>query len=200
MATIKSCENLVARENSDGSHTITLKNVRGSYLHLFKPWSKNEGETKKYSGRFIAPNDTHEAAIKALRAYLKDLQKEWFKGAIKPGNLCFRDGDQEGKEEYADAWVLAANENADAPPAIVGPDRRKLTESDGVPQSGDYVSVMFKVWKQDNKYGQRINANLLAVQFIKEGERFGGSKGASSADLDEGFDELEVAEEDGFDD
>ena len=200
MATIKNCENLVARENSDGSHTITLKNVRGSYLHLFKPWSKNESETKKYSGRFIAPNDTHEAAIKTLRAYLKDLQKEWFKGAIKPGNLCFRDGDQEGKEEYADAWILAANENADAPPAIVGPDRRKLTESDGVPQSGDYVSVMFKVWKQDNDYGQRINANLRAVQFIKEGERFGGSKGASKEDLDEGFDELEVAEEDGFED
>ena len=59
---------------------------------------------------------------------------------------------------------------------------------------------MFKVWKQDNNYGQRINANLLAVQFIKEGERFGGSKGASKEDLDEGFDELEVAEEDGFED
>lgn len=198
MATIKSCENLVAREQSDGSFIFTLKNVRGSYLHLFKPWSKNENETKKYSGRFIAPNDTHADAIKALRNYLKDLSKEWFKTTIKPGNLCMRDGDQEGKEEYADAWILAASENADAPPAIIGPDRRKLTESDGVPQSGDFVSVMFKVWKQDNKHGQRINANLLAVQFIKEGERFGGSKGATAEDLDEGFDEYEAPEDDGF--
>ena len=48
-----------------------------------------------------------------------------------------------------------------------------LEESDDVVYGGCFVNVLIRPWKQDNKHGKKINANLRAVQFEKDGEAFG---------------------------
>jgi hypothetical protein len=49
--------------------------------------------------------------------------------------------------------------------------------SDGVepkiPFAGSYVVGLITLWAQDNQFGKRINANLLGVQYVREGTPFG---------------------------
>lgn len=173
---------------------IVLKDVRLSYPHLFKPWAQQEDQEKKYSGRFLVSEETHSPEIEWLQKHLLGIQKEVFKARIPADKLCFRDGNLTGKPEDEGQWYLAANEKTK--PATVDRHKREVVEADDVLYGGCYVNVMFKLWTQNNKYGKRINANLLAVQFFRDGERFG----APRPDVDKYFDEFEGGDEDGFED
>lgn len=198
----KNTDKLKFRKDANGDYVITLKDVRLSYEHIFEPWCKTPAkETPRYSGKFMAGNETHEAEIESLNNFFDDLKKEWFKGQkIKAADICFRDGDLESKEEMEGHWILSASEKKTHPPAVIDRDKTKIDESDDKVYSGTYVDVMFKPWKQDNDFGKRINANLMAVQFRRKGERLGGGGGVSKEDLDEGFDEIDGEDDDGFDD
>ena len=166
--------------------TIKLLEVRLSYPHLFTPWSKEEDGKKKYSGRFIMPNSTHEAENEALSEYLAKLKREWFpKGGVKSEGLFHRDGGNEDKPELEDAWYVAASESMR--PQIIGRRREVITESDDIVYAGCYGNVLIKPWKQDNTFGKKINANLIAFQFVRDGERFG----AERPDVNEEFEDVE---------
>lgn len=67
-----------------------------------------------------------------------------------------------------------------------------LTARDGKPYSGCYVNATLEIWPQDNKFGRRINCNLKGLQFVKDGDAFGGGAPASPDD----FDDLGVGEAD----
>jgi hypothetical protein len=180
--------NVVLR--SDG--VLVVSNVRLSYPHLFKPWAKNpEKETPKYSGRFLLDKTTQAEDIKALQKHIKGLMEEYFKGRIKNDALFFRDGGDTGKPEQENMWLIAANE--ERPPQLLNRNKKPVKESDDLLYAGAYVNVMIRPWKQTNVHGKRINANLLAVQYVKEGERFG----AERPDASEAFDEVEGDFEDG---
>jgi hypothetical protein len=53
--------------------------------------------------------------------------------------------------------------------------------SSGKPYSGCYVNAVIELWAQDNKFGKRINASLMGVQFLRDGQRLSGG-GVASAD------------------
>jgi hypothetical protein len=53
------------------------------------------------------------------------------------------------------------------------------------------VNAVIRIWFQDNEHGQRINASLEAVQFLRKGEAFG----ATQIDVDDAFDDDDVGEE-----
>jgi hypothetical protein len=71
----------------------------------------------------------------------------------------------------------------------------ELAEDDGVLYSGCYVNMTVTLWTQDNEYGKRVNANLRAVQFVKDGEAFG----VAPVDAEEEFDEVEIEDDEGGD-
>lgn len=48
------------------------------------------------------------------------------------------------------------------------------TIEDGIIYSGCYVLADVEVWAQDNQFGKRINAQILGVQFVADGDSFGG--------------------------
>jgi hypothetical protein len=55
----------------------------------------------------------------------------------------------------------------------VDKDRSPLVSADGRPYSGCYVNAQVEVWAQDHKsFGKRINAQLLGVQFVEDGDSF----------------------------
>jgi len=41
------------------------------------------------------------------------------------------------------------------------------------------------LWAQDNQFGKRVNAELLGVQFVRDGEPFGGGKPATPEDFED---------------
>jgi hypothetical protein len=181
MATPANTPNVTFRE--DGC--IQVRHVRLSYPHLFKPWGMNDGDEKKYSSKFLMDKKTHAADIKAIGQHLGAMQQEAFKGRIPNDKLFLRDGDQEGKDTSAGQWVISASETKR--PDVINRDKSRINEEDDIVYAGCYVNVLIRPWVQKNSFGKRINANLIAVQFVKDGERFSG---VDRPDTDEAFEDI----------
>ena len=113
------------------------------------------------------------------------MQTEAFKGRIPNDKLFLRDGDRHGKDDMANSFVISASESK--APDVINRDKSRINEDDDIVYAGCYVNVLIRPWVQNNKFGKRINANLLAVQFVKDGERFSGIE---RPDTDEAFDDV----------
>jgi len=115
------------------------------------------------------------------------------KAAIAGGKTCFTDGDSKDYNGYADNFALVATRSQDAGrPVVVDRSKHPIAASDGKIYSGCYVNGTVEIWAQDNSFGKGIRATLVNVQFVKDGESFGGVTSATDADLDDlGFDEDE---------
>jgi hypothetical protein len=154
---------------SDG--TILVSDVRASYPHLDKKWCKNpQKDTPAYSLTGILPNDTHKEAREAILAFCQDMLNERNKGGkIKADAYFVRDGDLSGKDEYEDAWIVAARES-DNRPVVLNPDRSEMDVEDikGTIKAGYRVDMLVEPWWQDNEHGKRINSSLRAVRFRRE--------------------------------
>ena len=83
-------------------------------------------------------------------------------------------------------YVNCASDNR---PGIYDRDRTPLAQSDGRPYGGCFVNLRIDVWAQDNGYGKKLNASLLGIQFVRDGDSF--AAGAPPADADD-FPELAV--------
>jgi hypothetical protein len=161
------------------SAIITLKNVRLSFPTIWTPKAFNEGQAPKFSANFLLDKETQADQIKALREKIKQAALEAFNGNVPPGiKICIGDGVEKAYDGYDGSVYLACSTRQR--PVIVDRDKTPLAEEDGRPQAGDYVNAAISLWVQNNQWGKRVNANLNAIQFVREGERFGS--GAVSAD------------------
>lgn len=172
---------------------ITLKDVRLAFPVLFEAKQVNgEGEAS-FSGASLIRKDhpqlaeikaaMHAAAVvkwgeaKALEV-LKSLQAS--------DRLALHDGDAKSEYDgYAGNFFINARNKIR--PLVIGggPDgKAPLAASDGKPYSGCYVNVILEMWGQDNKYGKRVNASLLGVQFVRDGERLAGGGVAAADDFE----------------
>jgi hypothetical protein len=176
------------------NYEIPLKNVRVSYPHLFEPHAMNPGDKPAYSATFLLHKVEHAALIKEIAQKMKALAAENYKDKRlpPPDKLCLRDGDLSNRAEYEGHWTLSARETTR--PVVVNKDRSPLVESDDVIYAGCVVNARIRLWTQDNSYGRRVNANLLGVQFVKDGERMGGRARIPAEDM---FDSVEAFDEEG---
>lgn len=100
---------------------------------------------------------------------------------LKAGNkLCLHDGDSKADTPgyKGNHFINASNK---VKPAVVDRQGREVTAASGVIYPGCYGDVVLEIWAQDNQFGKRINASLLAVVFSKDGERLAGG-GVATAD------------------
>lgn len=191
---------------SDG--TVLVQNVRFSYCHLDKAWCKNpeKGEKPKYSIVGMLPKKTHRAAIVRVRKIADDMiaEAKMNPKVFKKADKFIRDGNESGKEQYMEHWTINASE--ERRPSVRGPDTRPIPENkikEMVP-SGYYGDILIRPWWQNNDWGKKPNAGLVAVQ-VKRGkpeDRF-GEGGVSEEDIDDTFDEVDDDDLDtdgGFDD
>lgn len=153
---------------------VKLKNVRLSFPALFEAKSFNEGKPK-FSAVFLLHKKRNAADIAAIEKAIEEvIEEKWPKG--KPKNMkpsCLHDGDEkEDTDGYgADVMYVSAS-NAKRVP-IVDADMAPLTSEDSKPYAGCYVNCALRLWAQENEWGKRVNAQLRAVQFYKDGEPFG---------------------------
>jgi hypothetical protein len=164
--------------------TILVKDVRLSYEHLFKAWSKKPTETPKFSGTFMLPKATRMADVTSLAQRIMALSLHVLKAKVPADKRCLRDGDLAEKEEYVGYWTIKANELMK--PKVIDAAKRPVTEADDKVYSGCYGNVLIRLWAQNNEHGKRVNANLLAFQVTRGGERFGG---VARPNVDEVFDD-----------
>lgn len=170
------------------SEKIKLKNVRLSFPKLFRAKAFEEGQAPRFEATFLLDpsNEAHAETIAEIEEQSKAVLKEKFNGKVPKGTkYCFGDGNEKEYDGYEDRiYIASANRTR---PTVVNRDRSALAEEDGVIYAGCYVNATITLWPQDHpKGGKRVNANLLAVQFLKEGEAFG----QKPVDAEEEFDVL----------
>jgi hypothetical protein len=164
---------------------ITLKNVRLSFPQIWTPKAFNEGQTAKFSANFLLDKDSDKDQIADLKKAIKQAVTVHFNGETPKGLKVFLgDGEDKAYDGYENAmYVSASGKNR---PTVIDRDRTPLVEEDGKPYAGAYVNAAISIWIMDNKWGRRVNCNLVAIQFVKDGETFGS--GAVKAD--ELFDDI----------
>jgi len=158
---------------------ITLKNVRLSFPNIWTAKAFNEGQPAKFNANFLLDKDGDKDQIDALRKAIKQAATVHFNGEI-PKNIkqFLGDGSEKAYDGYENAmFVSASGKNR---PTIIDRDRTPLVEEDGKLFAGCYVNAAISIWIMDNKWGKRVNANLVAIQYVKDGEAFGS--GAVKAD------------------
>lgn len=161
---------------------IKLKNVRLSFPSLFRK-ATFKGVEGKYEATFLLNKDEHADTIAEIQNAIKAKITEDLKGAkLTADKICLKDGDDIEYDGYENHFSIKASNSKR--PLVIDRDRTPLTEDDSKLYAGCYVNAIIELWSQNNDFGKRINANLLGVQFYKDGEPFGDGVNAKSDDFD----------------
>jgi hypothetical protein len=176
---------------TDNNSRLVLKDVRIVYPHLFQKNTYLNQETA-YDAWFLISKDDKEQVNKVLNR-IATMQKE-ANVKVLPDKICFKDGDLDDKDYSFNHWVLKVSSKKN-PPIVLHASKREATEVDNPVYGGCYVNVSFDLWLQNNQYGKRINGNLFAVMFSKDGEKIGGSS-VSKKDIENDFSDFDAQEDD----
>jgi len=146
---------------------ILVKNARLSFPSLFKKASF-DGNEGKYEATLLIPKSDKEA----YNLIMGEIEKRKADKKIKVAadKIFIKDGDDVDYDGYAGHWAIKAS-NSKRPTTIDG-QRTPVVEQDEVFYAGCYVNAIVEPWAQSNQFGKRVNANLLGVQFVKDGESF----------------------------
>lgn len=179
---------------------IKLENVRLSYPQLFTAKAIEAGKQATFSATFLLDTEKHAKLIARIEAAIDRTALDFFKKKItlKDRNKCLHDGnDQPDTEGYGDGVMYLRSSNRTRP-WVGNRDKTTIAESDDIIRGGDYVNAIVRLYAWDHPTGGKgVSASLQAVQFVKQGERFG----AGSVDVDKEFENLDDdGEEVGMDD
>lgn len=162
---------------------ITLKNVRLSFPSLFRK-AVFQGEETKYEATFLLDKVEHAALIAEIEQDIANHVSTTLKVKhLADDKKCLRDGDLAEYAGYAGCMSLKAASKAR--PLVIDRKKAPITEDDEIIYSGCYVNAIISLWVQNNDFGKRVNATLLAVQFVKDGEPLSGGASASVDDFDD---------------
>jgi hypothetical protein len=169
---------------------VQLKEVRLTFPQLFDAKQVNGQGDPKFSAAFLI-DKKHPQLAELKTAISAAATEKWGAKAgdvlkqLQAGDkLCLHDGDAKSDYDgYAGHFFINASNKIR--PLVIGPDRAPLTATDGKPYSGCYVNAIVEIWPQDNQFGKRVNASLLGVQFVKDGERLAGGGVAAADDFEE---------------
>lgn len=184
---------------------VSIKNARIAFPALFEAKTVNGEGEPRYSAAFIVDPASVNAKelAKALTAVAKEKWGAKADGILaelkKKGRVCYVEGPKtNGNGEVYDGFedMHSFNASNKARPLILDRDKTPLSAADGKPYGGAFVNASVELWAQDNNFGKRINATLKGVQFVRDGDAFGGGAPASPDD----FDDLGVGEEETADD
>lgn len=191
-----------------------IKNARLSFPALFSPVERtgdNGKVTLKYEASLLMPaNDPQVKEIqRALQKAAIDKYgakgAEIFKALWQAEKVCLRKGDKKRNtdsgeilEGYEGMYYVSASSKVR--PTVIDRDRTPLAEGDRKPYSGCYVNAIVVFWAQTGQFGKRINCQLQGVQFVKDGDSFGGGRAASADEFDSLEDEFDGSGGDALDD
>jgi hypothetical protein len=176
-----------------------LKNVRISFPELFVPKAPKGSLIPKYGAHFIfdKDSDTHKAVLAAIEEVAAAKWESKAASILKtmrlgdPTKFCLRDGDMMDREAYnGRMFVNASNKNR---PTVVDRAKQPLTAASGVLYGGCYVNAQVDIYAMKHETGgYQVNASLMGVQFVRDGDSFTGGRPSKADD----FDDLAVADDD----
>ncbi len=178
------------------SENIKLRNVRLSFPNLFE-YETYEGKSReKYSGTFLIPKSDTKTIQIIQSAVDGAIQKAGLKKLPITSKICFRDGDETERGELQGHYSLKATTKI-RPTVIHNAANNKeiITKQDETIYSGCYVNALidsdFYCYMKGDK---GVSANLLGVQFVRDGDPFAAGRVADIEEFEE-FDDLDDDEE-----
>jgi hypothetical protein len=165
---------------------ITLKNVRLSFPDLFKR-ATFEGVETKYGATLIISKEDKKAVAEIKEAIQALLSEN--KATLPADKICMKDGDLAVTDYNRGHYTINASNNTR--PVVVNRDRSPITDDDDIIYGGCYVNAIIDFWYLSRPTNRRICCNLHAVQFVKDGERFGGVSVSASEFDDISGDEVD---------
>lgn len=184
---------------------IRIDNVRGSYVHLDKPFKKqgmkrDDGSEApaKYSLAGIMPKTTHVEAKDLILDVIKQLLVDNKDAKVSKDKRFIRDGDDQEKDEYEGAWTVSASEINK--PKCRDRSGELVTDAEDIREmfkSGYWFNILIRPWFQDNDYGRRVNAGIVGVQFVKKDKTFGSGE-IDDSDAWDTVDATDDDDDDGF--
>ena len=171
------------------NHELLLTGGRFSYLYVFEPYKGDNGDS--FCGHFLLePSDpqvaTIVAAMKAVAQAKWPSDWEAVYAALRgKDKLALHLGDvtKPGDDAYkGKVFISANNKNRVTVVETRGGVNVQLTAADGRPRSGDYGNMKVAIWAQDGKFGKRINAQLMGVQYTRKGTPLGGGGRVASVE------------------
>lgn len=175
---------------------VVLQKVRLAFPQIWEPKPfKGQGEANYTASLIIDPKTEEgkqgiDALKKAIIAVAKEKWGAKYEAVVKSikdtDKVCLRSGDTKAETSGFEGMMFVSTRNkADKKPLILDTDNKTaLTIADGRPYGGCYVHASIQVWAQDNDFGKRINAQLRALRFYKDGDAFAGGPPADASDFD----------------
>ena len=165
---------------------IRIDCVRASYPHLDKPYKGDDDKAvAKYGILGLLDKKTHKEIKDIIVERINELLKENKGAKVAADKKFIKNGDDAGKEECEGMWTVSARE--ERRPSVRDAEGTSLSpeEAKEICYAGSYVDILIRPWFQDNKFGKRVNAGLVAVKFRKDGEPFGEGRVDDSEAWDE---------------
>lgn len=159
-----------------GKHII-IKEARCSFPHLYGA-EVRDGETFSPGIALILEKEKHAEILATIKAEMvAAINNEPKLKDNKPTGekLCLRKPDRDELKYKEGNLVIKAN-NPRSPIVLNADGRTIMTEATDKIYSGCYVNAKVEIWGQANKWGRRVNAKLIAVQYVpKAADSFDGS-------------------------
>lgn len=163
---------------------IITGKVRLSYVHLFKPYAREQGQEEKYSCVILLPKydvKTKEAIDAAINAAIEKGVSDCWNGQRPPRPktpIWDGDGLRENGEEFGPEckghWVFTASAKVDRAPEIVGPDLKPIIDQADI-YSGVYARVWVNFYPYNYSGKKGIGCGLGPVQKLGDGDVLGGA-------------------------
>lgn len=184
---------------------LKVTNARIAFAHgLFKASAIEEGQQEKFGADFILEADTKVFTQKAdksweattMDAAMLAVANDTWKGRgkemladLEASKKCYRDGNKRVNKsgEVYDGYEGKKYITAKSPtrPALFDRARQPLTEADGVIYSGCYGTVIFDLYGNSQPKKKGVFAGLTGVQFVRDGDAFGGGAPSKADDFDD---------------
>lgn len=176
---------------------VVLKKVRLSFPDLFEAVQYEGSGPFKYRASFLfeKDSDNHKALVAAMKEVAneawKDKADKVLENAADDSKLRFIvDGNKKDYDGYKGMFVISATrDQSKGRPLVVNKKPKNddgtpntVTQTDGIVYAGCYVNATVEVWAQNNKFGKTTRAQLLGIQFVKDGDAFGGGSAKANAD------------------
>jgi hypothetical protein len=179
------------------AETVKLTRVRISFPSLAEPTGNKEfpNAPKRYSADFILEptnpgmRDFMAQAWLAASEKWKEHTQQVFAMIQRDRRMrCFGSGEERVKQKtmvpyagYPGNVYLSAASDPERPPQIYDVHGKLIPNENTMERmqaarkiyGGCYVNAAIRPWIQDNQFGRAIRCNLIAVQFLADGEAFG---------------------------
>ena len=176
------------------SKHIIIKEARCSFPRLYAAEVRDGAEFKP-GITLVLEKEAHAAVIAEILVEVKAAiagNPKLKKAPPEADKLCLRKVPPEREELQYKPGNLVLKASTPRPPVVLEPDGKTImTEATDKIYSGCYVNAKVEIWGQANQYGRRVNAKLIAVQYVpRAADSFDGSY-VSPEQAAEGFGSLD---------